>query len=158
MALPPDPIDTVLPDATAAVVAEVVQVLEQDPQQPLGKKRRDAAASKEAAGAGLAAARYGLAGGAPKRERPDVRDRGGLVARQVVALEVKETLFGAVRPGETIAAEKPAGAYTLSAGNGGPFLLRPGPEPGKWVILGRYGPDTYPVDLIRARMKKHGKA
>ena len=128
MAIPPDPIDTVLPDAAAAVLAEVARVLVQDPQQPL-----------------------------PKGKRPDSTDKGGLVARQVVELKVKEPLFGAVRAGDSVEAEKPAGAYTLSAGNGGPFLLKPGKEAGKWVILGRYGPDTYPVELIRDRMKKLGK-
>lgn len=128
MAIPPDPIDVVLPDATAAVIAEVARVLVQDPQQPL-----------------------------PKPKKPGVTDKGGLVARQVVELKVKEPLFGGVKSGQSLEAEKPAGAYTLSAGNGGPFLLAPGKVAGKWVILGRYGPDTYPVELIKDRMKKHGK-
>ena len=35
MALPPEPIDEVLPGAEAAVLAEVVNVLEQAPQKPV---------------------------------------------------------------------------------------------------------------------------
>jgi len=128
MAIPPDPIDTVLPDATAAAVAEVARVLVQDPQEPL-----------------------------PKATKPGMADKGGKVARQVVELKVTEVLFGGLRAGASVEAEKPAGAYTLSAGNGGPFLLAPGASAGKWLILGRYGPDSYPVELIRDRMKKHGK-
>jgi len=128
MAIPPDPIDTVLPDATACAVAEVARVLVQDPQEPL-----------------------------PKAKKPGMTDKGGKVARQVVELKVTEVLFGGLKVGAALEAEKPAGAYTLSAGNGGPFLLGPGAAAGQWRILGRYGPDTYPVDLIRERVKKHGK-
>ena len=128
MAIPPDPIDTVLPDATAGAVAKVAKVLVQDPQEPL-----------------------------PKASKPGVTDKGGKVARQVVELTVTEVLFGGLKVGASLEAEKPAGAYTLSPGNGGPFLLAPGAAAGKWRILGRYGPDTYPVDLIKARLQKHGK-
>ncbi len=129
MAIPPDPIDTVLPKATAAVVAEVTRIVAQDPQKPL------------------------------PRVKEGTTDVPGQLARQVVELRVKEAIFGqAPAAGGTLQAEKPAGEYTLAPGNQGPFLLAGRAGPGaKPVILGRYGPDTYPVDLIKARLAKHGK-
>lgn len=131
MAIPPEPIDQVLPDAAAAVVGEVSKVVQQDPQAPM-----------------------------PKPKKPGMTDVGGVVARQVVALKVSEVLFGAgaVKVGDTVEVEKPAGDYTLSVGNQGPFLLGTGAKGGpKLRILGRYGPDTYPVELIKDRAKKLGK-
>ena len=126
MAKPPEPIDEVLPDATAAVIADVGRIVAQDPQKP-----------------------------APKAP-PGTTDLPHDAARQVVELKVKESLFGPHRPGEVLEAEKPAGAYTLRSGVTGPFILAS--QKGKAaVILGRYGPDTYPVDLIKAAAKKHAK-
>jgi hypothetical protein len=132
MAIPPDPIDLVMPAARAAVVGEVARVLEQDPQAPLPKVKEG------------------------------TTDAPGLVARQVVELRVDEVLFGEggvwPKAGAAIQLEKPAGDYALSAGNGGPFLIGdPAAPGGKPVILGRYGPDTYTVELIRHAARKHGK-
>jgi hypothetical protein len=94
MAIPPDPIDEVLPTATAAVMAAVTCVVTQDPQPP------------------LPAVPEGFTGAQ------------GQVARQVVELEISEVLFGDLSAGKRIVVEKPAGEYALSAGNTGPFLLQ----------------------------------
>lgn len=127
MAIPPDPIDEVLPKASAAVMAEVTAVLAEDPQKPL-----------------------------PKSE-PGMTSAPGEVARQVVELNVKETLFGAVKNGTRLKAVKPAGEYKLLAGNKGPFLLHL-PEGGDPVILGRYGPDSYGRAAIIDAAKRAGRS
>lgn len=128
MAIPPEPIDRVLPGASAAVVARVTRIVKQDPQ------KRQAPAE------------------------PGAADVPGEAARQIVELRVDSVLFGTLaRPNQTIEVEKPAGDYALREGNKGPFLLqaaKPGEKP---KILGRYGPDTYPLDLIRTAMKRHDK-
>lgn len=116
MAKPPEPIDEVLPQAEAAVVAEVARVVEQGAQQKL----------------------------APSEET----SRPTSAARQVVELNVTRVLFGTLTaPGKTIQVVKPAGAYALTAGNKGPFVLKQGAEGVE--ILGRYGPDTWPEALIQ---------
>ncbi len=48
MALPPEPIDEVLPGADAAVLAEVVNVLEQAPQKPLNDTQASSTPDKAA--------------------------------------------------------------------------------------------------------------
>jgi hypothetical protein len=125
MAIPPDPIDEVLPQANAAVLAEVARVLEQAPNKT-------------------------------EAMDPKASDVHTVASRQVVELKVTGVLFGeTLKTGATVRAVKPAGAYALRPGNKGPFLLT---GTGDAVeILGRYGPDTYPEDLIRNRMGKHGK-
>ncbi|MFZ5468366.1 MAG: hypothetical protein ACOZIN_02915 [Myxococcota bacterium] len=129
MAIPPEPIDEVLPKASAAVLAEVSRIVLQD------KKT------------------------APPPAEFGATDLPGKAARQVVELTVKEVLFGSlVKPGATIEVIKPAGDYALRVGNHGPFLLQ-APEPGEKTatILGRYGPDTYPTGLVKAALKRHHK-
>ncbi len=93
MAIPPDPIEELLPRATAAVMAEVTRVVAEDPQKPF-----------------------------PKNE-PGTTSAGGEVARQVVELRVQERLFGTLQAGALLQAVKPAGEYKLRPGNKGPFLL-----------------------------------
>jgi hypothetical protein len=128
MAIPPDPIDEVINDASDAVLAEVSRIVAQDPQKP-----------------------------EPMTE-PGMTDLPTQAARQVVELKVKEVLFGGLaRPGATFEAVKPAGAYALREGNSGPFLIKAAAPGGTAEILGRYGPDTYPAELIKAAMKRHGK-
>jgi hypothetical protein len=124
MAIPPDPIDEVLPQANAAVLAEVARVLEQAPLKP-------------------------------EAVDPRASDVHTVASRQVVELKVTGVLFGETKAGATVRAVKPAGAYALRAGNKGPFLLTGSGDAVE--ILGRYGPDTYPEELIRNRMGKHGK-
>jgi hypothetical protein len=93
MAIPPDPLEEVLPRAGAAVMAEVTRVVSEDPQKPFPR-----------AEAGTTSA-------------------GGEVARQVVELKVQEALFGKLSPGAVVRVVKPAGEYKLIPGNKGPFLL-----------------------------------
>lgn len=93
MALPPEPIDELIPSAEAGVLAEVTRVLTQDPEPP---------------------ARAG---------EPGATSAPTQAARQVVELKVTGTLFGEVKSGALLQVTKPAGAYALRAGNQGPFLL-----------------------------------
>jgi hypothetical protein len=93
MAIPPDPIDEVLPQANAAVLAEVARVLE---QAPLKTDASDPRASDVKTVA--------------SRQVVELRVTGVLFG-------------DSVKTGATVRAVKPAGAYALRAGNKGPFLL-----------------------------------
>lgn len=128
MALPPDPIEEVLPGASSAVMAEVTRVLHkgQTSPSPHGEPGKTSAVEE-----------------APK---------------QVVELRVDEVLFGAAETGRLVTVVKPPGAYALVAGNKGPFLLRAVKDgEAVAVILGRYGPDTYSRRYIEDTAKKLGK-
>ena len=125
MAKPPELIDEVLPGADAAVLAEVSRVISQDPQQP---------ASGD----------------------PNATSTPHPAARQVVELKVTKVLFGSLaKVGATVQVTKPAGAYALSPGNKGPFVLsgKNGVE-----ILGRFGPDTWPETLVVSAASRLGKS
>lgn len=76
-------------------------------------------------------------------------------ARQVVELKISKVLFGAARVGATVQVIKPEGAYALRAGNHGPFVLS-GQDPVE--ILGRFGPDTWPEDLVVQAARRLGKS
>lgn len=125
MAIPPDPIDEVISEASAAVMARVTRIVERGKQAPL-----------------------------PKLERPGLVDQPGALASQRVELVIDEVLFGdaTLTAGAHIEVTKPEGDYTLSEGNHGPFLL--GGEKND-EILGRYGPDSYRRDVIEAAHQRH---
>ncbi len=126
MAIPPDPIEEVIPACGAAVLAEVLSVLE--PQKP----RR----------------------GAPAATGPQPTSAPTLAPRQLVKLRISEVLFGdGFSPGSECVVEKPPGAYSLRVGVVGPFLLGPG-LPAE--VLGRYGPDTYPIDELKRAAHRAG--
>jgi hypothetical protein len=129
MAIPPDPIEALLPAVDGAVLADVTRVVEQDPQAPL------------------------------PTGAPGATSLPGDLARQVVELKVKEVLFGRLAArGDLLAVIKPAGDYTLVAGATGPFLLQVAETAGEPpVILGRYGPDSYRTADVRAAARKLGK-
>lgn len=128
MALPPDPIEEVLPAATSAVMAEVTRVLHAAPRAPAARVEKGSTSAPTEA---------------PK---------------QVVELRVDEVLFGTSQKGRLVTVVKPPGAYALVAGNKGPFLLRAEKDgEAEAVILGRYGPDTYSRRYIDDTAKKLGK-
>lgn len=93
MAIPPEPIDEVLPLASAAVLAEVAQVLEQGVSKPVEVDPRASDVRTTAA-----------------RQVVELKVTGVLFG-------------ALARAGATVKAIKPAGAYALRAGNKGPFLL-----------------------------------
>lgn len=114
MALPPEPIEEILPSAKWVVEASVVEVVENAPP--------------------------------PKNAPPPGTTGTGKVGRQVVKLRVSKVLLGRDVP-KDIVCVKPEAGYALKVGSKGPFLLdgtRPRPN-----ILGRYGPDTWPVERIQ---------
>ncbi|MBN2361337.1 MAG: hypothetical protein JXR83_17930 [Deltaproteobacteria bacterium] len=126
MALPPEPIEELLPEATLVIEAAVAEVIEVGPRPP--KKK------------------------APK----GFTSTGQQNASQRVLLEVKRVLKGALpKAGATrIEVKKPVGAYTLRRGSAGAFLLRD--DGRGLVILGRYGPDTYTVRSVEATLAAQG--
>src|SRR5688572_26042456 len=123
MAKPPEPLDEVLPRATLVVEAVVAQVLSVGPRPHQPEVD----------------------------QKPDSwTDRGVLSAPQTLVLEIMRVLKGA-HAEKTITVEKPAAGYSLLAGNRGPFLLD---TSGKIaVILGRYGPDSWPMTKVEAALK-----
>ena len=74
-----------------------------------------------------------------------------MVRLQVTRI-LKGTLPDAAVASQQLQVAKPQSAYTLVAGNQGAFLLREGGE--GWVILGRYGPDTYTARSIESVLQQ----
>jgi hypothetical protein len=124
MARPPEPLASVLPFVEAAVFAHVVSVVD-------GGEPSVAAVKKYH--------RDVATGSRPQR----------------VVLEIDEVLragFGA-HQGQRLEVEKPSDAsYALLVGHKGPFLL--GKTDSLPVILGRYGPDTYAHNVLRAAFSR----
>lgn len=117
MALPPEPIDELMPQAVWVVEAEVKEVLATGPTPPK-----------------------------PENARPGATSVGYQSASQTVKLAVSNVLRG--EPVKELVVEKPRGAYSLRPGNKGPFLI----DANK-LILGRYGPDTWHLDRVKAATK-----
>lgn len=128
MAIPPDPIDHVLPECDAGVLAEVTRVLVQDPQAVLTAEDGATDVPGDAA-----------------RQVVELKVKEVLFGRLA-------------RAGALLEAIKPAGDYALAAGAHGPFLLRASEADGEpATILGRYGPDTYRTDEVRKAARRAGK-
>jgi hypothetical protein len=126
MAIPPEPIEELLPRAQLVVVAEVTSIIAQGEQAPIPPSD-------------------------PKRKGgPQVP-----LAEQVVALAVQDVLRGeGVTAGAELRALKPAADYDLSEGTQGPFLLAAsdtGDPP--FAILGRYGPDSYRRSVVEEALR-----
>jgi hypothetical protein len=124
MARPPEPLASVLPFVEAAVIARVVEVIDDGASSPASVKKYHRDVST---------------GSRPQR----------------VVLEVDEVLRVGfdVAKGQRLEVEKPNDAsYALSVGHGGPFLL--GKTDTLPVILGRYGPDTYAQNILRAALSR----
>jgi len=96
MAKPPERIDDVLPGADAAVLAEVLRVVTQDPQRP---SSADPMATST----------------------PDKAAR-----QVVELKVTKVLFGGLAQAGATLQVVKPEGDYALRAGNHGPFVLKGG--------------------------------
>lgn len=121
MAIPPDPIEDLIPEVAAAFDGIVIEVLETGADEPVPPH------APGTAGVGIKA------------------------PRQVVRLEVREVYTGNLEVGASVDVVKPTAGYALREGNHGPFLIDAGePNP---TILGRYGPDSYSADVVRAAMK-----
>ena len=129
MAIPPEPIDSVLFDARAVVVGEVVAVVVEGPALP--KKTP------------------------PKK---DHKDLGNSAAWQKLSLRVDAVLLAGleIKKGAVVDVLKPEGSYTLPVGATGPFLLGAAGADGLPVILGRYGCDSYRLDVVEAAIKRRG--
>ena len=123
MALPPEPIEELLEQASLVVEAEVVEVISTGMKPPEKK--------------------------APK----GYTSTGQQNASQQVALAIKRVLRGTLPAGGAARVEvkKPVGAYTLREGSAGAFLLDD--EGRGLVILGRYGPDTYTVRSVEETLR-----
>jgi hypothetical protein len=132
MAIPPEPIAEVMPDVAAAVVAEVTHIHERGPQKPF-----------------------------PQPRLPNEVDIPCQISYQIVELSIKRVVFGAwLEPNTSLRVYKPAGDYVLSPGNHGPFLLTQPQNINEQtlpVIIGRYGPDSYPLELIEIAIRQHRK-
>lgn len=121
MAIPPEPIQELLPQAALIVEAAVSAVLEQGPN-PIPS---NAAVGHTSKGSKVGWQRVALSDvRLIKGTLPSLDDAGNLVVR------------------------KPTAAYALREGAKGAFLLAADVESGDWIILGRYGPDTYRVATI----------
>ena len=127
MAIPPEPIDSVLFDARAVVVGEVVAIVTEG-----------AAAPKKTP---------------PKKDHKDV---GNVSAWQKLSLRVDDVLLAGLGldKGAVVDVLKPEGHYGLPVGAHGPFLLGAAGDDGLPVILGRYGPDSYRTDVVEAAVKR----
>jgi len=117
VALPPEPIESMLLDAKVVVVGEVDAVVETGPALPQreGKKGE--------------------------------RDLQNQAPWQRVTIRVDRCLRGDVAVGASLSALKPAGAYVVDAGTKGSFLLGAEAD-GVAPILGRYGPDTWRLEVV----------
>ncbi len=119
MALPPEPIEEILPQATYIVLARVMKILHTDKQQPV------------------------------HREDPRIIGMLRELPAQRLQLEILESIAGEKLEKNTILdVLKPAGDYVLRQDVEGPFLLMK-EEDGSLKIIGRYGPDTYSLKEIQ---------
>ena len=127
MAIPPEPIDELLPLTDAAVIAKVTKILHQGKQDFIPNPKEEDAVDIP-------------------RDLPD----------QLVTLSIKKVLFGDfVTVNESFNVIKPAGDYVLREGVEGPFLIYRGKEDKEPVIAGRYGLDTYPLFVIEDAILRH---
>ncbi len=88
-------------------------------------------------------------GSAPPRPKAPshASDIGQKSATQQVKLKINSVLKG--EPVKELIVNKPEAGYMLKAGNHGPFLVDE-----THTILGRYGPDSYSFDRLKAALKK----
>lgn len=88
-------------------------------------------------------------GALPKKKEkthPSMVDVGNKKPAQTVKLKVTRTLKGMSATEPSV--EKPEAAYSLAVGDKGAFFLANG------AIIGRYGPNTYPLERIESALTK----
>jgi hypothetical protein len=132
VAKPPEPLSSALFDAKAVVVGEVTAVEATGPEQA---RRTDV--------------------------KKGFTDVGNPAAWQKVTLRVDEVLRAGkdgvvVQKGGTVSVLKPEGDYVVDVGTKGPFLLGAPGDDGVPPILGRYGPDSWRLELVEQACKKSG--
>jgi hypothetical protein len=122
MAIPPEPLEEVLPKAVWVVEGEVKEVLSTGPPvAPTGPVR------------------------------PNMTSAPTQASAQRIRLAVRRVLRGDLAAKELVVQKPPAG-YAVRTGTHGAFLLDgTRPEP---IILGRYGPDTYPLGEVEDAVKQ----
>lgn len=126
MALPPEPLDELLPQAKTCIDALVKSIVHSEPQTLFAES-----------------------------DDPSMVDMPRELPAQTVLLTVQSTLFGQkYAEQQEIEVLKPAGDYTLREGIKGYFLLAQTDE-GPLQILGRYGPDNYSPTALQAAIKVH---
>ena len=120
MAKPPEPIRELLPRASLIVEAEVAEVVSTGPEPPKVE--------------------------APPTHTSVPQEVASQVLRLKIKRVLKGALAGAAKKSQELTVTKPQGAYALSPGNRGPFLLEE--TGGDWLILGRWGPDNYRIEWV----------
>ncbi len=131
MAIPPEPIDSVLFDAKAVITGTVLSIAAEGPPPPRVEAKKG------------------------------FKDVGNQAAWQKLVLQIDDVLLAGLdaKKGGTITVLKPEAGYALNVGNGGPFLLG-APSAGGGddvpVILGRYGPDSYRLEVVVEALKRRG--
>ena len=125
MAKPPEPLVEILPRASLIVEAEVSAVISTGDAPP------------------------------PSDAPPGYTSTGHQVASQVVELKIGRVLKGelpaAAQQSKTLKVTKPVAGYALRTGNKGPFLLEQ--QKDGWLIIGRYGPDSYRLEVLEQALK-----
>jgi hypothetical protein len=124
MAKPPEPLGELLPKATLVVDGVIAQVMSTAPAPVQPASEHE--------------------------EGRLVVDTGRLSPAQTLTLEIMRVLKGA-HAERTITVQKPAAGYSLLPGTTGAFLLDTTTSPP--TILGRYGPDTWPLAKVEAALK-----
>lgn len=131
MALPPEPIDEVLPLADACMIAKVTQIISSGKQSFIPDTSKD----------------------------PEIVEVPRDLPEQYVELEVKELLFGKMyKVGQKLQIQKPSGDYVLKINLEAPFLIHHAEGAKHPEILGRYGPDTWSLRVLKAAIAHHKKS
>ena len=88
---------------------------------------------------------------APPADKPATwSDKGTMNSEQVLVLDVARVLKGA-HAGGTVTVTKPVAPYAVKAGTKGAWLLEA--VAGGFVVLGRYGPDTWALAQVEEALK-----
>ena len=124
MAIPPEPIEDILPQAHYVVIAQVKKIIHTDKQKPVHK------------------------------EDPKIVGMPRELPAQRLLLHIIENISSSTLPIDTdIEVLKPSGDYVLRQDIQGPFMLATDEETNQLSIIGRYGPDSYSLKAIQSTLK-----